>query len=42
MLVDNLSIYEKLEQSTHWIKQKMWGKHFTFDSDCTVDPGPLT
>ena len=37
ILVHNLSIYEKLEQSTHWIIQKKWGKDFTFGSDCTVD-----
>ena len=34
--VHNLSIYEKVEQSTHWIIQKKWGKDFTFGSDCTV------
>ena len=33
ILVHNLSIYEKLEQSTHWIIQKKWGKDFTFGSD---------
>ena len=36
ILVHYLSIYEKLEQSTHWIIQKKWGKDFTFGSDCTV------
>ena len=36
ILVHNLFIYEKLEQSTHWIIQKKWGKDFTFGSDCTV------
>ena len=36
ILVHNLSIYENLEQSTHWIIQKKWGKDFTFGSDCTV------
>ena len=35
-LVHNLSVYEKLEQSTQWIIQKKWGKDFTFGSDCTV------
>ena len=38
ILVHNLSIYEKVEQSTHWIIQKKWGKDFTFGSDCTVLP----
>ena len=37
ILVHNLSICEKLEQSTHWIIQKKWGKDFTFGSDCTVE-----
>ena len=37
ILVHNLSIYEKLEQSTQWIIQKKWGKDFTFGSDCTVE-----
>ena len=36
ILVHNLSIYEKLEQSTQWIIQKKWGKDFTFGGDCTV------
>ena len=34
--VHNLCIYEKVEQSTHWIIQKKWGKDFTFGNDCTV------
>ena len=38
ILVHNLSIYVKLEQSTHWIIQKKCGKDFTFGSDCTVVP----
>ena len=37
ILVHILSTYKKLEQSTHWIIQKKWGKHFTFGSDCTVE-----
>ena len=37
ILVHILSTYKKLEQSTHWIIQKKWGKDFTFDSDCTVE-----
>ena len=36
ILVHNLSIYEKVEQSTPWIVQKKWGEDFTFGSDCTV------
>ena len=36
ILVHNLSMYEKVEQSTLWIIQKKWGKDFTFGSDCTV------
>ena len=35
-------MYEKLEQSTHWIIQKSWGKDFTFGSDCTVCRSPVT
>ena len=43
ILVHNLSIHEKLEQSTHWNILKNWGKDFTFGSGCTVSPrmGPL-
>ena len=36
ILVHNLSIHEKLEQSTHWNILKKWGKDFTFGSGCTV------
>ena len=36
ILVHNLSIHEKLEQSTHWNILKKWGKDFTFSSGCTV------
>ena len=39
-LVHNLSIHEKLEQSTRWNILKKWGKDFTFGSGCTV--GPVT
>ena len=35
ILVHNLSIHEKLEQSTHWNILKV-GKDFTFGSGCTV------
>ena len=37
ILVHNLSIHEKLEQSTHWNILKKWGKDFTFGSGCTVN-----
>ena len=37
ILEHNLSICEKLEQSTHWIIQKKWAKDFTFGGDCTVE-----
>ena len=33
--VHDLSICEKLEQSTHWVIQKKSGKDFPFGSDCT-------
>ena len=36
ILIHNLSIHEKLEQSTHWNILKKWGKDFTFGSGCTV------
>ena len=36
ILVHNLSIHEKLEQSTNWNLFKKWGKDFTFGSGCTV------
>ena len=36
ILVHNLSIHEKLEQSTHWNILKKSGKDFTFGSGCTV------
>ena len=36
ILVHNLSIHEKLEQSTHWNILKKRGKDFTFGSGCTV------
>ena len=36
ILLHNLSIHEKLEQSTHWNILKKWGKDFTFGSGCTV------
>ena len=36
ILVHNLSIPKKLEQSTNWNIFKKWGKDFTFGSGCTV------
>ena len=36
ILVHNLSIHKKLEQSTNWNIFKKWGKDFTFGSGCTV------
>ena len=39
ILVHNLSIHKKLEQSTHWNILKKWGKDFTFGSGCTVTQG---
>ena len=39
ILVHNVSIHEKLEQSTHWNILKKWGKDFTFGSGCTVGRG---
>ena len=38
ILVHNLSIHKKLEQSTNWNIFKKWGKDFTFGSGCTVTP----